>query len=201
AISRSSPVPASIRRRSAGTGSADMTSTHLGHSVLPISMVSGPPCDLPWRRPARMRTSSCSNFMRAPRPWPRRRRARAAWTSAVVTSTPAGRPSRMPTRAGPCDSPEVSQRSMGSILPRQPRGALARPRLLERREGVAIAARQLGDDDVLALGVDDLALVEQDPGDEGDRRLEVTVLDRGAPASGARLLEHRGLQPAHEEVA
>src|SRR5450756_1917302 len=66
-----------------------------------------------------MRTSSCSNAIRAPRPYPRRRRARATWTSEVVTSTPAGRPSRIPTRAGPCDSPAVNHRSMPLILPRR----------------------------------------------------------------------------------
>src|SRR3954466_11927551 len=32
--------------------------------------------------------------------------------SAVVTRTPAGRPSSTATRAGPCDSPAVSQRTM-----------------------------------------------------------------------------------------
>src|SRR5215831_12781337 len=37
--------------------------------------------------------------------------------SVVVTSIPAGRPSHMATRAGPCDSPAVSQRSMLPILP------------------------------------------------------------------------------------
>ena len=29
-----------------------MTSTHLGHSVLPISIATGPPCVSPWRTPA-----------------------------------------------------------------------------------------------------------------------------------------------------
>src|SRR5690242_19871218 len=35
------------------------------------------------------------------------------------TCTPAGRPSRTPTRAGPCDSPDVNQRSMDGIFPRR----------------------------------------------------------------------------------
>ena len=37
-----------------------------------------------------------SNVIRAPRPYPSRRRARAAATSAIVTSTPAGSPPRIP---------------------------------------------------------------------------------------------------------
>src|SRR5450830_1385770 len=39
--------------------------------------------------------------------------------SVEVTSTPAGSPSSIPTSAGPCDSPEVNQRSMVVILPRR----------------------------------------------------------------------------------
>src|SRR5215218_4606883 len=36
--------------------------------------------------------------------------------SSVVSSTWAGRPSRIATREGPWDSPAVSQRSMGSVF-------------------------------------------------------------------------------------
>src|SRR3954453_19351205 len=36
--------------------------------------------------------------------------------SALVMRTPAGRPSRTATRAGPCDSPAVSHRSMTPIV-------------------------------------------------------------------------------------
>ena len=42
-----------------------------------------------------IRTLSCSNFIRAPRPYPRRRRANAPTISSVVTWTPAGSPSIM----------------------------------------------------------------------------------------------------------
>ncbi len=35
----------------------------------------------------------------------------------MVISTPAGRPSKVPTKAGPCDSPAVSHLSMLCILP------------------------------------------------------------------------------------
>lgn len=38
--------------------------------------------------------------------------------SAVVTATPAGIPSRTAIRAGPCDSPAVSQRNMRPSLSR-----------------------------------------------------------------------------------
>ena len=68
AISRSSPVPASIKRSSRETGSALMTFSHFGHSVFRISTAIGEPRVRPCRTPERMRTSSCSNFCRAPRP-------------------------------------------------------------------------------------------------------------------------------------
>ena len=55
-------------RTCGSTGSELITSCHLGHSVLAISMATGPPWVTPWRTPPRMRTRSCSNFMRAPRP-------------------------------------------------------------------------------------------------------------------------------------
>src|SRR5690606_1591026 len=104
------------------TGSAAMTCSHLGHSVLATCTATAPPMVRPWRTPPTNVTSSASNFMRAPRPYPRRRRANAAATSAVVTWTSAGSPSRIATSAGPCDSPAVSHLSMSRILPRPHRG-------------------------------------------------------------------------------
>ena len=65
--------------------------------------------------------------------------------SAVLTSTPAGRPSTVATRAGPWDSPAVSQRNMGGILS-DGAGAL-RPAAARR---VRSRGRLLGDDDGLA---------------------------------------------------
>ncbi len=50
------------------TGSADMTFSHLGHSVLPTMTAIGEPRESPCRTPPRKVISSCSNFMRAPRP-------------------------------------------------------------------------------------------------------------------------------------
>ncbi len=50
------------------TGSGDMTVSHLGHSVLPTRMATGPPSVTPCRTPPVSSTSSCSNFIRAPRP-------------------------------------------------------------------------------------------------------------------------------------
>ena len=50
------------------TGSADMTVSHLGHSVLAILIAIGPPSVMPCRTPAVSSTSSCSNVIRAPRP-------------------------------------------------------------------------------------------------------------------------------------
>jgi len=89
----------------------------LGHSVLPTRIATGLPSVTPCRTPAVISASSCSNFIRAPRPYPARRRASAAPTSAVLTSMPAGSPSQIATSARPCDSPAVSQRSMMPILP------------------------------------------------------------------------------------
>ena len=45
--------------RSSSTGSADITVSHLGHSVLPIWIATGPPRVSPCRTPPRMVTSSC----------------------------------------------------------------------------------------------------------------------------------------------
>ena len=104
------------RGMSWSSGSALITSVHFGHSVLAISMATGEPMVSPKRTPVSMRTLSCSNFMRAPRPYPRRRRANAPTISSVVTWMPAGSPSIMATSASPCDSPAVCQRNMPTLL-------------------------------------------------------------------------------------
>ena len=64
----SAALRASASSSTGSTGSADITFSHLGHSVLPTSMATGPPWVSPCRTPPRMRTSSASNFIRAPRP-------------------------------------------------------------------------------------------------------------------------------------
>ena len=56
-------------------GSGDISCSHFGHSVLPISMATGDPRVRPWRMPASRITSSASNRIRGPRPNPSRRRA------------------------------------------------------------------------------------------------------------------------------
>ncbi|MEY9850839.1 hypothetical protein ABH923_000517 [Leifsonia sp. EB41] len=53
---------------SGSTGSGLMTSTHLGHSVLPMRSAIGLPRLRPWRTPPETSSASCSNFIRAPRP-------------------------------------------------------------------------------------------------------------------------------------
>ena len=83
AASVSSAVPGSWIRRMVGrvsgaprppdssagsTGSGLMTVVHLGHSVLPMRRAIGLPRVRPWRTPPEMVSSSCSNFMREPRP-------------------------------------------------------------------------------------------------------------------------------------
>ena len=64
----SAALRASASSSAGSTGSADITCSHLGHSVLPISIETGPPWVWPCRTPPVIRTSSCSNFIRAPRP-------------------------------------------------------------------------------------------------------------------------------------
>src|SRR5690348_4095620 len=100
------------------TGSGDITVSHFGHSVLSMRRATGAPSVRPCRTPAVISAWSCSNFIRAPRPYPARRRASAAATSAVLICTPAGIPSQIATSACPCDSPAVSQRNMLPILVR-----------------------------------------------------------------------------------
>src|SRR4051794_7480981 len=48
--------------------------------------------------------------MRPPRPWPSWRRAMSALIASGSSSSPAGRPSTMQVRPGPCDSPAVVRR-------------------------------------------------------------------------------------------
>src|SRR4051794_1811159 len=103
---------ASSASTDSSTGSGAMTCSHFGHSLFPTRTANGEPSESPWRNPPRISTSSCSNDIRAPRPYPARRRVSSAWISAVVMRTPAGTPSSTATRAGPCDSPAVSQRNI-----------------------------------------------------------------------------------------
>ena len=86
----SGALRASPSSSSAGTGSALMTRCHFGHSLLPMRMAIGPPWVRPCRTPPSSSTSSRSKDIRAPRPWPSRRRASASAMTSVVTSTPAG---------------------------------------------------------------------------------------------------------------
>ena len=49
-------------------GSALITSTHFAHSVLPTRIAIGPPMLRPCTTPPESESSSCSNFIREPRP-------------------------------------------------------------------------------------------------------------------------------------
>ena len=53
---------------SGSTGSAAITVSHFGHSVLPMRIATGPPWVSPCRMPPMTSSSSASNFIRAPRP-------------------------------------------------------------------------------------------------------------------------------------
>src|SRR5262249_266862 len=81
---------------------------HLGHSVLPMRIATGPPRVRPCRTPPVISASSCSNFIRAPRPYPALRRATAAATPAGLTSIPPGRPPPPPTSARPAPPPPAT---------------------------------------------------------------------------------------------
>ena len=93
--------------RPASTSPGAITVSHLGHSVFPIMMAIGEPRVSPCRNPPSRVTESSSNFMRAPRPAPRRLLAKAAEISGSPTRTWAGTPSIVAIRAWPCDSPAV----------------------------------------------------------------------------------------------
>ena len=53
---------------SGSTGSAAITVSHFGHSLLPMRIATGPPWVSPCRTPPMTSSSSASNFIRAPRP-------------------------------------------------------------------------------------------------------------------------------------
>jgi hypothetical protein len=70
-VARAGRVSAAPRPRDISvisTGSALMTSVHLGHSVLPMRSAIGLPMLRPCRTPAEIVSSSSSNFIREPRP-------------------------------------------------------------------------------------------------------------------------------------
>ena len=68
ASARETAARACSESTSAGTGSAAITVSHLGHSVLATWTATGPPWVRPCRTPPVNVTSSRSNFIRAPRP-------------------------------------------------------------------------------------------------------------------------------------
>ena len=99
-----------VRGCSVRPGAADISwcqRSDFDHSLFLISMATGDPSVRPWRIPPSSVISSASNRIRGPRPKPSRRRASSPCTSSAVTASPAGSPSTMTTRAGPCDSPAV----------------------------------------------------------------------------------------------
>ncbi|CAB4858273.1 unannotated protein [freshwater metagenome] len=107
---RVSAAPRPLSNTAGSTGSTLITSVHLGHSVFVIRSATGPPMVSPCRTPPETKTSSASNFIRAPRPYPSRRRARSLRISSNDNGMPDGSPSIIPMSSGPCDSPAVSHR-------------------------------------------------------------------------------------------
>ena len=68
AISFSAFTSSAAASAAASTGSGLITVCHFGHSELPTRTAIGDPRVSPCRTPPRNSTSSCSNFIRAPRP-------------------------------------------------------------------------------------------------------------------------------------
>src|SRR5919201_879498 len=81
-------------------------------SRLRTTSASGVPSVRPWRRPASTSTVSDSIRCRGLRPYPSCRRRRSRSIASRSRTRPAGRPERIATRAGPCDSPAVTSESV-----------------------------------------------------------------------------------------
>ena len=87
-------------------------------------------------RPAVTSAVSFSIFIRPPRPWPSWRRAMSPSIASWSSSSPAGRPSTMQVRPGPCDSPAVMRRS--AIRPYRLRARTLARRHPRRRRATAL---------------------------------------------------------------
>ena len=106
------PGPGLVSTLEGGPGSGDISSSHLGHSVLAISMATGDPRVRPWRMPPMSVISSASKRIRGPRPYPRRRRASS---HRCPPPSPADRPAA-PRRSRPGPGRGIRRRS-GSAAP------------------------------------------------------------------------------------
>src|SRR5437588_1053057 len=131
--------------RSDGSGSpngAIRSRYFCSHSALAIVRAIGAPSVRPWRSPPRTSKASRSRLWRPLRPYPWRRRASSSARALSETGTPAGSPSRIPTRAFPWDSPAVSRRNMGSMI-----GAGTAP----NREGASRGSAQCEGDETQSV--------------------------------------------------
>ena len=102
---RSMPSPVPSTAIFSGQPARSFSNAALGSSI-----ATGLPMVWEKRMPPSTSIRSRSTLARPPRPKPSQRRDRCSLTSAGTTGTPAGIPSTMPTRAGPCDSPAVKYR-------------------------------------------------------------------------------------------
>src|SRR4051812_21861854 len=93
---------------SASTGHGFIRSSQFLKSRLVTCSATGPPRVRPWRTPAVTCAVSFSIFIRPPRPWPSWRRAMSPSIASWSSSRPAGSPSTIVVRPGPCDSPAVT---------------------------------------------------------------------------------------------
>ena len=190
----------SLERSPASTGSADITCSHFGHSVLPIVIATGPPMRAAVpdaaedRHLVLLELHPGTAAVAEPA-------ARQHVDDVLRGDLHAGRqPSRTATRAGPCDSPAVSQRSMAPSLSR---GAAADRSASERtspRTGCpASDADQRADQherpERVALAVDHLRQREHATDDAAEQEAGVHPDEHLAPAEVAEGEPEQSGQP------
>ena len=100
----------------AGSGPVNMVCCQFTQSRFSMIIAIGPPILSPPRTPDTMSALSDSIAIRRPRPYPPCRRRRSRVTLSRSMRSPAGIPSRMTTRARPCDSPAVRNRTIRRLI-------------------------------------------------------------------------------------
>src|SRR5713101_396603 len=103
-----------------------------------MTMATGDPIVSPPRIPPTICASSCSIFIRAPRPYPCCRRARSPLIRCRSSRTPAGMPFTIIVSCGPWDSPAVLKVNLLNIHP-------------ERSEGSPVAQRSASHQQIVEL--------------------------------------------------
>ena len=92
-------------------GSGDISSVHLGHSVLAISMATGEPSVRPWRMPPTRVISSASKRIRGPTPVAEPAPGQLVGDVGGLDRQPGGQALDDDDEGRPWDSPAVRKRS------------------------------------------------------------------------------------------